>query len=514
VSDFAHPEWLAPALLVALSAALALSLARRRAAARLVRLLGRGSVLSGGARDAALLAALVLVLAALVGPRGGSRERMVPASGLDLVVLLDVSRSMDAADTPPSRLARTLRAADELLARLEPADRVALAGFASRGVLFTPLTPDREALRELLAGFDSELISPRGSSLGDGVRAALGAFEAGSERPRVLLVLSDGEDSARGSDLPLSELARADVRVLAAAFGSEEGAMLPDHGAPLVDGSGTVVVSRRTQSPLARLAETSGGELWLADAFGALDLERVLRAVRRDAGSGGALVARRERAVQVLPLAALAFVLLLCEGLPLRAPRLRRAGLALPALLLLAAGPWTHEAALRLQRAGVAALEGGDVESAARMLESSALVTSDRALAALAYYHLGVARLAAGRLEEASGAFFDALALDPNDEQARFDLEWTLAALAKRPPPPPAESDKPREEEPKPQPAPQREAEPEETGRKQRAPGPIALDAEERQRLLERVPDDPRRALRATAQSAPPERSRPRGPAW
>ena len=70
------------------------------------------------------------------------------------------------------------------------------------------------------------------------MRAALAAFEAGSERPRVLLVLSDGEDSQRGRDLPLAELARAEVRVLAAAFGSEAGAMLPDHGAPLVDASG------------------------------------------------------------------------------------------------------------------------------------------------------------------------------------------------------------------------------------------------------------------------------------
>jgi tetratricopeptide (TPR) repeat protein len=143
---------------------------------------------------------------------------------------------------------------------------------------------------------------------------------------------------------------------------------------------------------------------------------------------------RRERAVQVLPFAALAFALLLLEGLPAaRAPRSGRRAAAAAALLLLAAGPLTREAALRLQRAGLEKLERGDTGGAQRALAAAALATRDAALAALAYYHLGVAHLAAGELEGARLAFFDALALDPEDAMARFDLEWTLAA-SRRPP--------------------------------------------------------------------------------
>ncbi len=520
MSGLVHPEWLVPAVGLLLAVALVLGLARRRAARRLTRLMGGRVAPPAFTHDAALLLAFAALLAALIGPRFAQRERRMPASGIDVALLVDVSRSMDAGDTPPSRLARALRAADELLARLSPGDRVAIAAFASRGVLLTPLTPDHEAIRELLSGLDTELIQPRGSALGEGVRAALAAFEAGSERPRVLLVLSDGEDSGGGRDLPIGETSRAGVRVLAAGFGREEGAMLPDHGASLLDASGLPVVTRRSIAPLLRLAEASGGEVFRADASGALDTQRVARSLHRDAGRAGGFVVRRERAPQVLPLAALAFALLLLEGLPApRAPRTSRRAAAGTALCLLAAGPLAQEAALRLQRAGLARLERGDTEGATLALRAAALATRETALAALAYYHLGVAHLAAGELEEARLAFFDALALDPEDAIARFDLEWTLAALARRPPPRPAGAANEQPEPKLPQPSPEApleaDLEPAPGQRREPSPVPPALGGEDRRRLLNRVPDDPSRALRLTARSELGGASaRAEGPAW
>jgi Ca-activated chloride channel family protein len=532
VSGLVHPEWLAPAAGLLLGVALALGLARRRAALRLARLLGARQGAAAGLRDAALLLAFAALLAALLGLRWGERERSMPASGIDLALLIDVSRSMDASDTPPSRLARALRAADELLAQLAPGDRAAIAAFAGRGVLLTPLTPDHEALRDLLGGLDTELIHPRGSALADGVRKALAAFEAGSERPRVLLVLSDGEDSGGGRELPLREASGDQVRVIGAALGSEEGAMLPDHGAALLDTSGLPVLTRRSLVSLERLAEATGGEVFRADAAGAFEIEPLARSLHRDAGRAGGVVVRRERVVQVLPLAALAFALLLLEGLPaarvlrgLRLPRAGRRGAATTALLvlaagLLAAGPLAHEAALRLQDEGLARLERGDTEGATRALRAAALATRETGLAALAYYHLGVAHLAAGELEEARLAFFDALALDPEDATARFDLEWTLAALARRPPPspPPATaSPQPGPKLPRPSPeAPRKtETEPAAGERPKPEPAPPALDAEERERLLRRLPDDPSRALRLTARSgAGGAAGRAEAPAW
>jgi tetratricopeptide (TPR) repeat protein len=229
-------------------------------------------------------------------------------------------------------------------------------------------------------------------------------------------------------------------------------------------------------------------------------------------------VVRRERAPLVLPLAALGFALLLLEGLP--APRKlfrRRRALAATALLLLAAGPLGREDALRLQRAGLAQLERGDLEGAARTLRAAALATRESALAALAYYHLGVAQLAAGELEQAKLAFFDSLALAPEDEVTRFDLEWTLAALAQKPPPAQASPEPQPQKQPAPSPQapPRAEAEAEPGQRRERSPNPPSLSGEERRRLLRRVPDDPSRALRLGARSDPGgAAARAEGPVW
>jgi Ca-activated chloride channel family protein len=531
-----HPEWLAPLALLCAATALALALAglalRRRR-----RRLGAGVPGAGGAplRDAALWLALALLALALAGPRIGTRLERVPASGVDVVFAVDVSRSMDARDVAPSRLDRARRAVEELLARLEPADRAALVAYAGRGVLLTPLTPDRDVLVELLAGLDTRLVAPASSRLEEGVRAALGAFEAGSERPRALLLLGDGEDPERRGDLGAAEAARADVRVLAAGFGSELGATLDDHGVPLLDASGHPVVSRRDLARLEQLTAATDGALFAADAWGELDLGAVVAAIRRDAGAApGALVERRVRAAPVAPLALLAFGLLLAEALPRGSWRRLRAGRAVAAAAagLAAATPAPAgddeastlsgaEAQVRarpgdpraLVELGIARLERGRRDAASRAFLAAALSARDPRSAGLAYFDLGVAALEAGDYEAARGAFLDALALAPGDARARFNLEWTLQALEQHAPvasPEPSEEEAPPEPAPAPpQPAPEAESAP-----SPEPPEPAQLSEEEQQRWLERVRDDPGRALRAAAGDAARGGRRAGEPVW
>lgn len=491
----AHPEWLGALAATLVAAAAALLAGALRARTRGRRLLGRAAPPAAAlfARDALLLAALAALALALLGPRLGERTEVLPSSGADVVLLLDVSRSMDARDTPPSRLERAQRAAAGLLARLEPGDRVALAAFGARGVLLTPLTPDSAALGEMLPAVDHELLRERGSNLASGVRAALGAYEEGSLRPRVLVVLSDGEDPWHGGELArvAAEAARAGVRSLAVAFGSEAGAAIPDHGAPLRDASGAAVRTRRELRALERLTDATRGALFLADAFGGVDVASLAAQARRDvAGAPGTPVLRRVPAVRVAPFAALALALLLAElalpwsgrGRPPHAGlahRLRRATVSearrgtrgaasararraaaagLAALLAVAAAdspdpareddalpelPLAElEARIRarptdpelLIHLGVARARRGQDEAAARAFGAAAAHARDPALVALAYYDLGVSALEARELERARDAFFDALVFAPGDRRTQFNLEWTLRALSERPP--------------------------------------------------------------------------------
>ena len=575
-----HPEWAAPVAACVAAVVLVVLASFWRARRRAARLLGDPRVVGARrlVRDGALLLALAAIGAALLGPRIGTRIEWLPGSGVDVVLLVDVSRSMDAADVPPSRLARARRIARELLARLEPGDRAALAAFAGQGVLLTPLTSDLDALAELAGALDGDLLADRASDLEAGARATLAAFEAASERPRVVVVLSDGEDPSGGGDEAASALARAGVRLVAIGLGSEEGAGVPDawrglgSGNTLRDQRGRPVVSRRDLGRLARWAEASGGATFAGDRWGEIDVAAAVAAIRRDAGRApGEPVARRVPAVRTVPLAALAFALLWVEWTGLLGGSVRRArraartsGVPIPrtarrvrvpataaalVVLLLGAAPGEEpapalppdavprlEAALRAQPGdpqllialGVARAASGDREGAGHALRAAALTARDPALAALAWYDLGVLALDARELADARDAFFEALALAPDDAEARFNLEWTLRAMEAEPPPQAAGRD--AEEEPRAgeesregepgEPSPGHpDTEDEEPGapgtgegsedREPRRFAPMLSEAEV-EHWLDQVPDAAGAALRAAAE--PQNAARPRRP--
>jgi Ca-activated chloride channel family protein len=578
---FVHPEWAARvALATALIAALVLASwwrARRRAQ----RLLGTARWVGLGrlGRDLTVVLALAAIGLAVLGLRAGVRSERVSSSGVDVVLLVDVSQSMDVMDVPPSRLARARRIATELLARLGVGDRAALAAFASRGVLLTPLTPDLEALTELIAGLDGQLFAARGSDLDAGVRAALGAFETASERPRIVVVLSDGEDPTGTRDPGTAALARADTRGIAIALGLDADALVPDGRVPLRDADGRPVRSRRDAGRLARWAAATGGASFEADRWGEIDLGAAAAAIRRDAGRGpGDTFLRRVPAVQTRALAALAFALLWLEwtgawrlaraertGESRRGARNgpRRARAAAIVSVLVASGALAFRAAgaeaesalgadeaepaartvaqlesqLRsrpgdaslLIALGVARAQAGDRAGAEHALRAAALTARDPGLAALAWYDLGVLGIDAREFENARDAFFDALALRPDDIETRFNLEWTLRALRAEPPiPPPAERpdgedpsggesepESPPGGDPEPAAAESARAPESDTAAPARPRFAPELGDDDVERWLARVDDAPAQALRAAARSdEEPRRGRKGAPAW
>ena len=527
---FEHPEWWVAVWICVLSAVTAVSLARWTARERRRRL---GAATRPGlplARDAALLLALACIGVALLGPRLGTRMIWTTASGVDVVLLFDVSRSMDATDVPPSRLDHSRRAALDLLARLGTGDRVALAAFGDRGVLLTPLTPDRDALVELVGALDTALIEPAGSNLAAGVTEAVEAFEAGSDRPRIVVVLSDGESPLERRALGMDAAIAADVRIIAVAIGTEAGGRIPDHGLPLRDEQGHVIVSQRNTQRLERLATATDGSVFSADAWGRINGAELSNAVRRDVGyTPGTPVERRVRAVRVAPLAALAFGLMLIEALqPLRLRIMRKRSparrvtlaTAIVAFAALGVAPPTQNTTLNLLEAqlrhhpgdvrllielGLARLERGRQEAAQRAFLAAALSTSDPELAALAYYNLGVAALEEGSYEVARDAFFDTLALRPGDRMARFNLEWSLAAPSAETPRPEPKSSRRLAAEREPGPPRRQEEEPEttEAGRpSETETSPQTIDQDRRNRWLARLEDDPTAALRSAGRAS------------
>lgn len=537
-----HPEWIGRLLAVVAIAALALAAAHWRARRNARRLFPAGgiSLRRDVISDIALLAAVAAIACALLGPRIGERSVWVPSTGVDVVFLLDVSRSMEAADVPPSRLDRALRATEEILSRLGPQDRAAIAAFAGRGVLLTPLTPDHGALADLLPLLDTSFIEPASSQIASGLRAALTAFESGSERPRVVVVLSDGEDPDHGRDLAGGDAAHEQVRIVTVGFGREIGSHILVDGVPLRDIDGRAVVSRRRLHRLEELAAATGGEAIAADEWGRFDFAHATAVIRRDTTAiPGERGERRIRTVRVAPFALLAFALLLLEALPppgrLRWPLPAAVAVALSVLAALGSSPVARSDersgsregseqsdsrdARTLIAAGLGQLERGRTAAAAASFFSAAVRAREPAVAAVARYDLGVAALTAGDLAGARDAFFAALEDDPDDREARFNLEWALAALEPQPAPPATAPPDPQID--------RGEADAETARQRDRSeptlaagaphaehPAPVTLTPEQRRRALERIVDDPGRWLRAASDDGRQERQQRSGAAW
>lgn len=220
-----------------------------------------------------VVGALLLGAIALIGPRFGTTVRTVERQGVDLVVALDVSASMRAQDVAPSRLRRGKNEIRHLVGTLS-GDRVGLVLFAGEGVVQCPLTTDYGAFRLFLDGSGPSQVPVPGTRVGAAVDAALRAFEAGRpfpdssraappdrERPRALLLVSDGENHVGDLDAVRQKVEEAGVTLLTAGVGTEEGARVPEYE----DGTrvgykqnhqGEVVQSRLSEEALIRLAES------------------------------------------------------------------------------------------------------------------------------------------------------------------------------------------------------------------------------------------------------------------
>lgn len=281
---FAYPIVLA-LLLPALS--LAVWAMRRHDRARSVRLqsfgqpalLARASTLPSQRlttiRQALTLAGLGLAMIAAARPQFGERPASMLHTGRDLLVLLDLSRSMNAADADLPRLALAKSVVLEAVAK-SPGDRLGLVVFGGSAFLQLPLTANHAAFRRFLDAATTDDLANPATDLSRALAAAATAFEHEGERGfQSVLLLSDGE-SVEGDVSPaLKRLRLADVPVIAIGIGSSEGAPVPADSSEAPepwhrDHIGRIVQSRLEEGDLRRAAnETDGVYLRWTPSVGA-----------------------------------------------------------------------------------------------------------------------------------------------------------------------------------------------------------------------------------------------------
>jgi Ca-activated chloride channel family protein len=266
---------------------------------QLVRRLGAGDL-----RRFPVLRALLLTLAAaclgvaVAGPRWGTERVETRSRAFNLVLALDVSRSMLSRDVQPSRLEREKLLARQLLRELG-SDRLGLVAFAGRSYVLSPLTTDHAALELFVDAADPDIVSQGGTSvaaaLAQAADLARGDDRAGGDRAIVLV--TDGEALEEEGDViaAADRAAQLGVKVHAVGIGTPQGSPIPDRdpntGRVLGykrDENGDVVISRLDESLLKDIARrTHGTYVNLEEPGATAALLSTLRQMNRAPVQGG-----------------------------------------------------------------------------------------------------------------------------------------------------------------------------------------------------------------------------------
>jgi Ca-activated chloride channel family protein len=207
-----------------------------------------------------LLAALLLMVAS-ARPQYGRIEKSIRGYGINVMIGLDVSRSMLAGDVAPSRLDAAKRALGQFLRQI-PSDRVGVMAFAGDAIVNCPMTLDHDMARLILDSLDTEVIGDQGTDLGKAIRTAQGAFErGGGAGDRVLALVTDGEDNEGQAAAAARAFGQQGMRIYCVGIGTAAGTALRDpEGGFIEDAGGNKVNSRLRMDTLTAMAEAAGGK--------------------------------------------------------------------------------------------------------------------------------------------------------------------------------------------------------------------------------------------------------------
>lgn len=231
-----------------------------------------------------LFAGLCLAIVALARPQYGKLEEPVFDQSREILLAVDLSKSMLAPDVKPSRLDRSKLLIQSLLEKLQ-GERVGLAVFAGTSFLQSPLSADYEILREFLPALGPEFLPEGGSNYGSLLDTSIQAFGNSNAADRFLIILSDGEATDPDWKSRVDKLKEKSIRVIGLGIGTAGGAMIPDNnGGFIKDDRGAVVLSKLESATLQELASATGGVY--RDASGWIDLAGLVKETV-DAGQKG-----------------------------------------------------------------------------------------------------------------------------------------------------------------------------------------------------------------------------------
>ena len=275
-------------------------------------------------KSALFLLAVTAVIFAAARPQFGSKLREQKSTGIEMMLVVDVSNSMLAEDFAPNRLDRTRYAIDKLFASMNQ-DRVGMVVFAGESKVQLPITSDYRMARSFTKRLSPELVQVQGTEIGQALTLASLSFSNNRDAGRVIILITDGETHDNTALDAAQRAAEQGIRIYAVGIGTPDGAPVKVNGEWLKDEKDEMVVSRLNEELLQQItAATGGGYIRATNA--AFGLDEIVREIEKIEQGELTTLSFEEYNEQFQWILAVAAVLLLLESLLLsrRNPRLKR----------------------------------------------------------------------------------------------------------------------------------------------------------------------------------------------
>lgn len=206
--------------------------------------------------------ALALQVIVVAGPQFGSKFQTVKRSGIEVMVALDVSNSMNAQDVSPSRLEVAKMAVARLVDKLSD-DRVGLVVFAGNAYVQMPMTPDFSSVKMFMQSVSTGMVATQGTAIGQAINLCQNSFSQTDGVSRAIIVITDGENHEDDAVAAAQSAAQQGIKVYTVGMGTSKGAPIPivagTNNNFIKDKEGNVVISRIDETSLAQVARAGDG---------------------------------------------------------------------------------------------------------------------------------------------------------------------------------------------------------------------------------------------------------------
>lgn len=403
-------------------------------------------------------------VADLVKPEGTQK---INRKGIDVMIALDVSNSMLAEDIKPNRLERAKHLVSKIIDKLSD-DKVGIVVFAGRAYLQMPLTSDHSAAKMYLSSASTDNVPTQGTVINQALKMSYAAFNTKEKKYRAIILISDGEDHDEDAIKVTKQLAEEGIMVSTVGIGSPQGAPVRDKETNdyKKDENGNTVISKLNEEELKGIAQTGNG---LYQAFSSADevadnLHSKLMTIGQTTLTGSSFGVYKNYFWYFL-LAAL--IILLIENFLPERKRINalKKGLPVIFLFLFFTLSWSmgfsqnikkeiikgndaykkkqyNEAASSYQKAlkkspdatayynlGNALYKTDKLDDALKSYDNTVQNSKSYPLKGNAYYNGGVVLQKQNKLGECIKAYKNALKIEPNDEDARQNLQRALQQL-------------------------------------------------------------------------------------